>query len=124
MLLLSLVSLGAKAEDKVITLPLIELIVPGLAFPALSKIKIVLSPVVGRSVALLSSTVKAVKLPLLSKVTALTLPALLIPALTGSFIPTTAPGLMTTPLSMDTSKVTTSVSLFSDQIIVLPYLAA
>ena len=72
--------------------------------------RIVLSPVLGKSVEALSSTVKEVKLPSEFKVTALTLPALLIPALTGSFIPTTAPGLMTTPLSIDTSKVTTSVS--------------
>ena len=74
--------------------------------------------VVGKSVLAVSSTVIVVV------VAALTLPPLRTPALTGSFISITEPGLTITPLSIDVVKDTISLSFCSANNIALPNLAA
>ena len=74
--------------------------------------------VVGKSVAEVSSTVISVV------VAAFTLPDLLTPALTGSFISITLPGLTIIPESIEVLKFTTSLSLFSLKSIARPNLFA
>ena len=74
--------------------------------------------VVGKSVLAVSSTVIVVV------VAAFTLPPLRTPALTGSFISITAPGLSITPLSIEVVNVITSLSFCSANKIALPNLAA
>ena len=72
-------------------------------------------PVVGKSVALVSSTVTTVV-----DVTDFNLPPLLTPALTGSFISIIAPGLTTAPESIDVENATTSDSFCSANNTALP----